>query len=82
MHFWDLSAIPFDLIPWTEGQESFISLGGHLSHGSLVLAQRFDNVDLLGDIQKSFQHFIKSGQVWALGIGIVLGYMFRSFTAY
>ncbi len=45
------------------------------------LAQQF-NQDILGDIQKAFNHFVQSGQVWALLIGIVIGYMFRALTAY
>jgi hypothetical protein len=36
-------------------------------------------IDIIGDFQKSFKHFIESGQVWALGIGIVLGWIFHSF---
>ncbi len=39
------------------------------------------NVDVLRDIQNAWNTFIKSGQVWALGIGLVLGYMFRGLTA-
>ncbi len=46
-----------------------------------VVAQQF-NQDVLGDIQKAFNHFIQSGQVWAFLIGIVIGYMFRALTSY
>lgn len=45
-----------------------------------ILAQQF-NQDILGDMQKAFDNFIKSGQVWAMVIGFVLGYMLRSATA-
>jgi hypothetical protein len=47
----------------------------------IVLAQQFDQ-DILGDLQKGFDNFVKTGQVWALIIGIVLGYLLRSVTAY
>lgn len=47
----------------------------------IVLAQQFDQ-DIMGDLQKGFDNFVKTGQVWALIIGIVLGYLLRSVTAY
>lgn len=47
---------------------------------ALVLAQ-FDQ-DVLGDIGSAFRTFIDSGQVWALIIGIVLGYAIRGVTTY
>jgi hypothetical protein len=36
-------------------------------------------IDVLGDFQKSFQNFIKTGQVWALGIGLVIGWLLKGF---
>lgn len=48
---------------------------------SMVLAQQFDQ-DILGDIVNAWNNFIQSGQVWALIIGIVLGYLIRNLTAY
>ncbi|HEY9813855.1 MAG TPA: hypothetical protein V6D31_10025 [Candidatus Sericytochromatia bacterium] len=36
-----------------------------------MLAQQVQDPDVLGQMQKSFNNFITSGQVWALGIGIV-----------
>jgi hypothetical protein len=47
----------------------------------VILAQQF-NQDILGDMQKGFNHFVQTGQVWALIIGVVLGYLLRSVTAY
>ncbi len=46
-----------------------------------VVAKQF-NQDILGDISHAWKHFIDSGQVWALVIGIVMGYMIRNLTAY
>jgi hypothetical protein len=40
------------------------------------------DVDIIGNFQKAFSNFVKSGQAWALLIGIVAGYMFRGFTSY
>lgn len=48
-------------------------------HG-LFFAQAIEKVDVLGDFQKAWNNFIQSGQVWALIIGFVLGWMFRNFT--
>jgi hypothetical protein len=39
------------------------------------------NQDVLSDMTKGWNNFVKSGQVWALIIGLVLGYLFRSVTA-
>ena len=50
--------------------------------GITFLAQNVGDlkkIDIIGDFQNSFKHFIESGQVWALGIGIVLGWIFHSF---
>ncbi len=53
----------------------------HTSLDGTMLAQNIQ-VDIMADMQKGFRNFIESGQVWALLIGMVLGYMFRSLTAY
>jgi len=49
---------------------------------SIVLAQHIDSPDLLGNVQKAFDHFVQSGQIWALLIGLILGYMIRGLTSY
>jgi hypothetical protein len=46
-----------------------------------VIAQYFDQ-DLFGSSSKIFSHFIESGQVWALLVGLVLGYLLRGLTSY
>ena len=48
---------------------------------SMVIAQYFDQ-DILGDLGNAMSQFVESGQVWALLIGIVLGYLIRGLTAY
>lgn len=45
-----------------------------------VIAQ-FDQ-DILGDLSRVFGGFIESGQIWALLIGIVIGYVIRGITTY
>ncbi len=48
---------------------------------NLILAQQF-NQDILGDMQGAFGAFVESGQLWALLIGVVIGYIFKSLTSY
>ena len=54
-----------------------LDLGGYGVH----LAQTFED-NLGANVQDALNNFIESGQVWALGIGFILGYIVRSFTAY
>ncbi len=48
---------------------------------NIILAQAFED-NLGSNMQRAWSNFIESGQVWALLIGVVLGYLFRSLTAY
>lgn len=57
-------------------------LVGSLQINSTIVAQTISDSDLLGDFQRAYSNFIDSGQVWALLIGLVLGYMIRSLTSY
>ncbi|MEH1842163.1 MAG: hypothetical protein V7L20_26385 [Nostoc sp.] len=47
-----------------------------------LLAQTITDPDLIGQFEKSWRHFIQTGQVWALLIGLVIGYMIRNLTSY
>jgi large-conductance mechanosensitive channel len=47
-----------------------------------VLAQQVSDQDVLGQMAKAWNNFIKTGQVWALLIGVVIGYIFRGFTSF
>jgi len=46
-----------------------------------LIAQQF-NDNLFNNFQATFNQFVESGQVWALLVGILLGYLIRSLTAY
>lgn len=48
----------------------------------VVSTTNIKDPDVLGNIQGSFNHFVQTGQVWALLVGVVLGYIFRSMTSY
>jgi hypothetical protein len=60
-------------LPLDIGHFPFIS-------SSLWMAQAYKD-DLLSNVGQSWNNFIQSGQVWALGIGFVVGYLFRSLTS-
>ncbi len=49
--------------------------------GTPVIAQQF-NEDLIGSTGEMLHGFYESGQLWALMIGVVLGYGFKSFSTY
>ena len=69
------SFLPLDTVPLAA-----VSVSSAMPQ-SMVLAQQFDQ-DILGDMGKLWNTFIESGQVWALLIGIAVGYFIRSLTAY
>lgn len=47
-----------------------------------ALAQTITDPNIMGQMQKAWSHFIQTGQVWALLIGLVIGYMIRNLTSY
>jgi hypothetical protein len=53
----------------------------HLSLKGIFLAQQISDTNVIGQMQDAFNHFIASGQVWALIIGFVIGYVVRGLTA-
>jgi hypothetical protein len=50
------------------------------SHG-LVLAEQFQNVDIMSNMQTGWTDFLHSGKAGALAIGVVMGYMVRGITS-
>jgi hypothetical protein len=51
-----------------------------MSTHSLWIAQYQDNLG--SSFENAWNNFIQSGQVWALIIGFIIGYVFRSITSY
>ncbi|MEO0849762.1 MAG: hypothetical protein AAFY50_25675, partial [Cyanobacteria bacterium J06648_1] len=47
-----------------------------------VIAQTVNDPDLLGNLQKAWNNFVETGQIWALLIGLVIGYLIRNLTSY
>ena len=58
------------------------SLHWHVSDDWIVLAQQFKETDITGDVGKTWNQFVRTGQVWALLIGLVVGYLARALTSY
>ncbi len=42
-----------------------------------ILAQEVSDPDVMGQMGDYLKNFVETGQVWALLVGIVLGYVFR-----
>jgi hypothetical protein len=65
------------------GFGDFLHANG-LSHalvsGNIWIAQAVKD-DLFNNVGQSWNNFIQSGQVWALCIGFVIGYLFRGLTS-
>jgi hypothetical protein len=64
--------------------DSLLPLLGNLQEHITFLAD-YSNIkdpDLLGQIQNTWNNFVKTGQIWALLIGVVVGYMFKGLTSY
>lgn len=52
-----------------------------LEWNNFVLAQQFDT-DVFAGVRNAATNFYRSGQLWALLAGMVIGYLLRSFTTY
>ncbi|WP_107671020.1 hypothetical protein [Cyanothece sp. BG0011] len=63
---------------WSEPLSLFHNPPMEVTH---LFAQKIEDPQIIEKMQKSWRNFIESGQVWALGIGFVLGYIFRTFTS-
>jgi hypothetical protein len=62
--------------------DSWQLLQGYSPFDSPVLGQLVRQTDIVGDIQKWFDHFVKSGQAAAFFVGLVAGYLVKTFTSF
>jgi hypothetical protein len=63
-------------------ETSLTFMRDELPQNTVILAQMIEDPDVLGQMQDAWNNFVETGQVWALLIGIFIGYMFRSLTSY
>lgn len=47
-----------------------------------IFAQIIEDPDIIGQITDAWNNFVESGQVWAMVIGLFLGYLFAGFTRF
>ncbi len=45
-------------------------------------AQIVEDPDVIGQMSDAWQNFVETGQIWAMLIGMFLGYVFASFTKF
>lgn len=79
IHNVDFLAGTFSHVTASIDSDSIATLMPHDGH--IVLAKQFQQ-DILGDLTKAFNKFVKTGQLWAMLIGFVIGYVFKSITSY
>jgi hypothetical protein len=48
----------------------------------VVLAYQVRETNLWGQVQSAWNHFVQTGQIWALIIGLILGYFIKGFTSF
>jgi hypothetical protein len=63
-------------------ETSLTFMRDELPQNTVILAQMVEDPDVLGQMQDAWNNFVETGQVWALLIGVFIGYMFRSLTSY
>ncbi len=49
----------------------------HKSQPQTIIAQQVNDPDVMGQIATHWKHFVSTGQIWALLVGLVLGFFFR-----
>lgn len=77
-----MQAVTAGLDTFSHGSSVLGTLHHQFSVGWLVLAQEVPNTDILANIQGAWSNFVKTGQIWALLIGLAIGYIFRSMTSF
>jgi hypothetical protein len=73
-------AVVNQISPW---QDAILGGLNHLfSIDWLGLAQLKTETDLFAQVSGAWDNFVKTGQIWALLIGIVFGYLIKAFTTF
>ncbi len=55
-----------------------ITISKYISY-SPFFAQMIEDPDVIGQMTDAWQNFVETGQVWAMLIGLILGYIFANF---
>ncbi|MBE9054644.1 hypothetical protein [Sphaerospermopsis sp. LEGE 08334] len=71
--------------------DSLSLIWGHLDfHINFVVTDYTDyflvgkvrDADVITQMQNAWNNFVKTGQVWATLVGMIIGYLFKSLTSY
>ncbi len=70
-------------IPHSHLIDGTIDVNYHnFTHETTILAQVIEPVDVIANMEEAWYSFVDSGQVWALLIGLLIGYSFKGLTSY
>lgn len=62
--------------------DSMFQIVGHLPLNVDVLAQTVTDPNIVGQMQQTWNNFVKSGQIWAFLIGVGVSYLFLKLTKF
>jgi fructose-specific phosphotransferase system IIC component len=57
-------------------------IGTYMSISDQALIAQYVDVNVFDDIGSFLENFVSSGQIWALVIGFILGYLIKGLTSY
>jgi hypothetical protein len=77
-----IQAISTWLVTLTHWSDSIPVLLAKIPFSWIVIAQNVSDPDLGGRVQRAWDTFVKTGQIWAMLIGFILGYMIKGFTSF
>lgn len=60
-----------------QSSDSVVVLLSKLPLSVTLFAQQVSDPDLLGQVQRAWGHFVQSGQIWAMLLGVIVGYFIR-----
>jgi hypothetical protein len=69
-----------NIIDSTQLFSSIVDFQFTISTHGLMLAQQFENIDLVANLQIAWADFLQTGKAGALTIGLVFGYIIRGVT--
>ncbi len=82
MNFNQTPLFTLELMNLPINQTNYFLVAKDTKETQVLIAQKVEDVDILGDMKNAWDNFVDSGQVWALLIGLAVGYMFRGMTSF
>ncbi|MGK7933606.1 MAG: hypothetical protein AB4041_19540 [Microcystaceae cyanobacterium] len=78
----EITSLPLDGLVHVSWHDTVYALRDQSLEIGTILGQKIEDPQVLEKMQASWRKFIETGQVWALIIGFIIGYIFRSFTGF